>query len=230
MAKTTKKSAKAAMRPKAVVKRKQGRPVSAKAEADNFYIVGIGASAGGLEAFEKFFTNMPADSGMAFVLIPHLSPEHKSIMSDLMKRYTKMEVFQAEDGVEVKPDCLYIIPPNKDMALMGRRLQLLDPVERKGFRHPIDFFFRSLAEDLGEKAICVVLSGTGTEGALGLRSVKEKGGLALVQEPKAAAVWSFDLYRTPALPEGPVKREGLPSIISTARPANTWSLPRESRA
>ncbi|MBI4698532.1 MAG: hypothetical protein HY758_06365, partial [Nitrospirae bacterium] len=136
--------------------------------------------------FEKFFTNMPSDSGMAFVLVPHLSPEHKSIMGDLLKRYTKMEVFQAEDGVEVKPDRVYIIPPNKDMALMGRKLHLLDPVERKGFRHPIDFFFRSLAEDMGEKAICIVLSGTGTEGALGLRSVKEKGGLALVQDPKSA--------------------------------------------
>ena len=152
----------------------------------DFYIVGIGASAGGLDAFERFFTNMPSDSGMAFVLIPHLSPEHKSIMSELLKRYTKMEVFQAEDGVEVKPDCVYIIPPNKDMALMGRRLQLLVPAERKGFRHPIDFFFRSLAEDMGEKAICIVLSGTGTEGTLGLRAVKENGGLALVQEPKTA--------------------------------------------
>ncbi|HET6516508.1 MAG TPA: chemotaxis protein CheB [Thermodesulfovibrionales bacterium] len=157
-----------------------------RSEREDFYIVGIGASAGGLDAFERFFTNMSADSGMAFVLIPHLSPEHKSIMSDLLKRYTKMEVSQAEDGVEVKRDCVYIIPPNKDMALMGRKIQLLEPVERKGLRHPIDFFFRSLAEDCGEKAICIVLSGTGTEGTLGLRAVKEKGGLALVQEVKSA--------------------------------------------
>ncbi len=151
---------------------------------DTFHVVGIGASAGGLEAFEHFFTNMPADSGMAFVLIPHLAPEHKSMMSELLKRYTKMDIFQAEDGMLVNPNCVYIIPPSKDMAILKRTLQLLDPVERRGLRHPIDFFFRSLAEDQGERAICIVLSGTGTEGALGLRAIKEKGGLVLVQDLK----------------------------------------------
>lgn len=153
---------------------------------DTFYVVGIGASAGGLEAFEHFFTNMPADSGMAFVLIPHLAPEHKSLMAELLKRYTKMDVFQAEDGMRANPNCVYIIPPNKDMAMLKGTLQLLEPVVRRGLRHPIDFFFRSLAEDQGERAVCIVLSGTGTEGALGLRAIKEKGGLVLVQDPKSA--------------------------------------------
>src|SRR4030067_1502564 len=164
----------------------------------SFYIVGIGASAGGLEAFEEFFTHMPADSGMAFVLIPHLAPLHKSIMVDLLKRYTKMEIFEVEDGMEVEPNCVYIIPPNKDMSILHRKLQLLEPVESRGIRHPIDFFFRSLAVDEGEKAICIILSGTGTEGTLGLKDIKGEGGLVLAQEPKTA------------------KYEGLPSsAIST---------------
>jgi two-component system CheB/CheR fusion protein len=117
---------------------------------------------------------MPADSGMAFVLIPHLAPEHKSIMAELLKRYTKMDVSQAEDGMRANPNCVYIIPPNKDMAMLKGTLQLLEPVERRGLRHPIDFFFRSLAEDQGERAVCIVLSGTGTEGASGLRRSRKK--------------------------------------------------------
>ncbi|MDO8282564.1 MAG: chemotaxis protein CheB [Thermodesulfovibrionia bacterium] len=149
-----------------------------------FYIVGIGASAGGLEAFEQFFTNMPSDSGMAFVLIPHLAPEHKSLMAELLQRNTKMVVLQAEDGMKADPNCVYIIPPDRDMAILEGTLRLLEPVERRGLRHPIDFFFRTLADDQGEKAVCIVLSGTGTEGALGLRAVKGKGGLVIVQDPK----------------------------------------------
>ncbi len=151
---------------------------------DRFHVVGIGASAGGLEAFEQFFSNMPVDTGMTFVLIPHLSPEHKSMMAELLKRHTSMDIFQAENGMRVKPNCLYIIPPDKDMSLRKLRLQLLEPVERRGLRHPIDFFFRSLAEDQGERAVSIVLSGTGSEGALGVRAIKEKGGLVLVQDPK----------------------------------------------
>ncbi|MBE0568124.1 MAG: PAS domain-containing protein [Deltaproteobacteria bacterium] len=137
-----------------------------------------------MEAFEHFFTHMPADSGMAFVLIPHLAPEHKSIMAELLKRYTKMDIFQAEDGMRANPNCVYVIPPNKDMAILKGTLQLLEPVDRRGLRHPIDFFFRSLAEDQEDRAVCIVLSGTGSEGALGLRAIKEKGGLVLVQDPK----------------------------------------------
>jgi two-component system, chemotaxis family, CheB/CheR fusion protein len=151
---------------------------------DTFYVVGIGASAGGLDAFEQFFINMPVDSGMTFILIPHLAPEHKSMMVELLKRYTKMSIFQAEDGMRADPNCVYIIPPDRDMAILKGTLQLLVPVERRGLRHSIDFFFRSLAEDQGERAICIVLSGTGSEGALGLRAIKEKGGLVLVQDPK----------------------------------------------
>jgi len=152
----------------------------------SFTIVGIGASAGGLEAFEQFFSNMPPDSGMAFIVVSHLDPTHKSILGDLLKRYTNMEVFQAQDGMAVKPNCVYLIPPNRDMSILHGSLQLFEPAKSQGIRHPIDFFFRSLAEDQGEKAIGIVLSGTGSEGALGLKAIKGEGGLVLAQEVKSA--------------------------------------------
>ncbi|HYJ11112.1 MAG TPA: chemotaxis protein CheB, partial [Polyangiaceae bacterium] len=144
-------------------------------------IVGIGASAGGLAAFEAFFSAMPADTetGMAFVLVQHLAPDHKSILSELVKRCTRMEVFEVEDGMAVKPNCTYIIPPNRDMAFLNGTLQLLEPVAPRGQRLPIDFFFKSLAQDQHERAICVVLSGTGSDGTQGLRAVKAEGGMAM---------------------------------------------------
>ena len=118
-------------------------------------VVGIGASAGGLAAFEAFFSGMPpdADPGMAFVLVQHLAPDHKSILSELVKRYTRMDVFQVVDGMAVQPNCAYIIPPNRDMALLNGTLQLLEPAAPRGHRLPIDFFFRSLAQDQRERAI-----------------------------------------------------------------------------
>ncbi len=156
--------------------------------APGFPIVGIGASAGGLAAFEAFFASMPADteSGMAFVLVQHLDPGHKSILAELVRRYTKMQVFEVVDGMEVEPNCTYIIPPNKDLALLQGRLQLIEPAAPRGLRLPIDFFFRSLAQDRGEGAICIVLSGTGTDGTLGLKAIKGAGGMAIVQEPASA--------------------------------------------
>lgn len=154
-------------------------------KAVNFPIVGIGASAGGLAAFESFFSGMPADAdpGMAFVLVQHLAPDHKSILTDLIQRYTRMQVFEVEDGMVVRPNCTYIIPPNRDMAFLGGSLQLLEPTSPRGQRLPIDFFFRSLAQDQHERAICVVLSGTGSDGALGVRAIKGEGGMAMAQDP-----------------------------------------------
>ena len=149
-------------------------------------IVGIGASAGGLEAFEQFFSNMPSDSGMAFVLVSHLDPTHKSILSDLIKRYTRMKVLVVKDGMEIYPDHAYIIPPNHDMKISRGNLFLSDPSAPRGLRLPIDFFFRSLAIDQQDRAICIVLSGTGTDGTLGLREIKGVGGMAMVQEPTSA--------------------------------------------
>ena len=160
-------------------------PAAPAPEDQRFPIVGIGASAGGLAAFEAFFSAMPAatESGMAYVLVQHLAPDHKSILSDLIKRYTQMQVFEVEDGMVVQPNCAYIIPPNHDLAFLNGRLHLLDPGAPRGLRLPIDFFFRSLAQDQRERAICIVLSGTGSDGTLGVRAVKGEGGMVMAQNP-----------------------------------------------
>ena len=153
----------------------------------SFPIVGIGASAGGLAAFEAFFSAMPTDpeSGIAFVLVQHLSPDHKSLLVDLVKRYTRMEVYEVADGMEVQPNCAYIIPPNRDMTFMNGSLQLLEPSAPRGLRLPIDSFFRSLAQNQHERAICIILSGTGSDGTLGLRAIKGEGGMAMAQLPES---------------------------------------------
>ena len=155
---------------------------------EGFPIVGIGASAGGLAAFEAFFSAMPPDSdpGMAFVLVQHLDPNHKSILTDLVRRYTRMNVYEVEDGMTVKPNCTYIIPPNRDMALLNGALQLLEQTSHRGMRLPIDFFFRSLAQDQRERAICIVLSGTGSDGTQGIRAIKGEGGMVMAQDPESA--------------------------------------------
>ena len=159
-------------------------PIQAKVD---FPIVGIGASAGGLKAFEKFFSGMPADTdpGMAFVLVQHLAPDHESILTDLVRRYTRMQVFEVEDGMTVRPNCAYIIPPGRDMAFLNGTLQLMEPSAPRGQRLPIDFFFRSLAQDQRERAICIVLSGTGSDGTLGVRTIKAEGGMVMVQLPES---------------------------------------------
>ena len=150
-----------------------------------FPIVGVGASAGGLTAFEAFFSGMPADSdpGMAFVLVQHLAPDHKSLLTDLIRRYTRMQVFEVQDGMAVRPNCAYIIPPNRDMAFLNGTLHLMEPSAPRGQRLPIDFFFRSLAQDQRERAICIVLSGTGSDGTLGVRAIKGEGGMVMAQNP-----------------------------------------------
>ncbi len=158
-----------------------------KSRKKNFPVVGIGASAGGLAAFEAFFSGIPAlsDPGMAFVLVQHLAPDHKSILSELIRRYTRMQVFEVEDGMVVRPNCAYIIPPNRDMALLNGTLQLMEPLAPRGQRLPIDFFFRSLAQDQHERAICIVLSGTGSDGTVGVRAIKGEGGMVMVQNPES---------------------------------------------
>ena len=155
---------------------------------NGFPVVGIGASAGGLAAFESFFSAMGPETmpGMAFVLVQHLAPDHKSMLAELIRRYTHMEVHEVEDGMQVKPNCAYIIPPNHDMALLGGALHLMEPGAPRGQRLPVDFFFRSLAQDQRERAICVVLSGTGSDGSMGLRAVKGEGGMVMAQTPDSA--------------------------------------------
>ena len=151
-----------------------------------FYIAGIGGSAGSLEAFEEFFRNMPADTGMAFVLVSHLDPTHKALLAELLQRVTAMKVFQVTDGMKVLPNQVYVIPPNFDMSILHGTLQLLEPSMPRGFRMPIDFFFRHLAEDQREKSIAIILSGMGTDGTLGVKAIKEKMGLVMVQDISSA--------------------------------------------
>ncbi len=150
-------------------------------------VAGIVGSAGGLDAFKKFFAAMPVDSGIAFVLVPHLDPTHQSLMVELLARQTSMPVVEATEGALVEANRVYIIPPNKNMTISGGVLRLTGPIERGSWQTSIDLFLRSLAEDRQEKAICIILSGTGSHGTLGLKAVKAAGGLAMVQEPSTAA-------------------------------------------
>ena len=161
---------------------------SSGASVPSFPVVGIGASAGGLAAFEAFFAGLPADRdpAMAFVLVQHLAPDHKSILGDIIQRCTRMAVHEVTDGMVVQPNSTYIIPPGHDMALLNGTLQLLKPSPARGQRLPIDFFFRSLAQDQRERAIGIILSGTGTDGTLGVRAIKGENGLVMAQNPESA--------------------------------------------
>jgi len=151
-----------------------------------FPIVGIGASAGGLEALELFLKNVPKDSGMAFVIVQHLDPTQKGILVELLQRATTMRVAQVKDQMRVEANCIYVIPPNKNLSILHGVLHLLDYIAPRGLRLPIDFFFRALAEDQQENSIGVILSGMGSDGTLGLRAIKEKAGVVFVQEPTSA--------------------------------------------
>jgi two-component system CheB/CheR fusion protein len=151
----------------------------------DFYVVGIGASAGGLEALEKFFSNTPTDSNLAYVVIQHLSPDYKSLMSDLLSKRTELPVLVATDGMPVEPNHVYLIPPKQSITIFHRKLFLTER-ESGQLYLPIDIFFHSLAQDLEEKAVGVILSGTGSDGARGLRAIKENGGLVIVQDEKTA--------------------------------------------
>jgi two-component system CheB/CheR fusion protein len=149
-------------------------------------VVGIGASAGGLEACTKLLGSLSLGNGLAFVIVQHLDPTHESMMVDLLSAHTAMPVVQAEDGLRLEPDHLYIIPPAVYLSVKGGNLRLTAPEARHGARLPVDFLFRSLAEAYGTRAICVILSGTGTDGCLGLKAIKEKCGLVIVQNPAEA--------------------------------------------
>jgi len=170
---------------KTVVKPKITSETSVLPQA-SFPIVGIGASAGGLEALELFLANVPENSGMAFVIVQHLDPTYKGMLVELLQRGTQMQVFQIKDRMRVEANCVYVIPPNKDLSILHGVLHLLAPLAPRGLRLPIDFFFRALAEDQQEHSIGVILSGMGSDGTLGLRAIKEKGGSVFVQSPESA--------------------------------------------
>ncbi len=187
---------------------KRQKRVNAPAGVE-FPVVGIGASAGGLAAFESFFSGLPVDTppGMAFVLVQHLAPDHRSILTELIKRCAPIEVFEVADGMKVEANCVYIIPPNRDMVFRDNTLRLFEPEDPRGHRLPIDRFFSSLAEDLRDRAMCIILSGTGSDGTKGMRAVKAEGGMVMVQEPESA---SFDGMPRNAIDTGLVDYQLVP--------------------
>jgi two-component system CheB/CheR fusion protein len=151
-----------------------------------FAVVGIGASAGGLEACTKMLASLSPSSGLAFILVQHLDPKHESMMVDLLSEHTAMKVMQAAEGMILQPDHLYIIPPGTYLSVKSGILHLSEPEARHGARLPVDFLLRSLAECYGTRAVCVILSGTGSDGCLGLKAVKEKAGMVIAQDPAEA--------------------------------------------
>src|SRR5262245_28776442 len=166
-----------------------------------FRVVGIGASAGGLESLEQFFRNLPPDPGMAFVVIQHLSPDFRSVMDELLARHCDLPIQQAEHNITVQPNRVYLLPPGKEMIVRERRLLLSDKERTQGLTLPIDQFFRSLAEDAGSDAIGVILSGTGSDGSRGVREIKRFGGRVFVEDPDSA---QFDGMPLSALATGTV--------------------------
>lgn len=174
------------MKPEKLKTTIQSKEKSADPDTGLFPIIGLGASAGGLEALESFLTNVPENSGMAYVVIQHLDPTQKGMLPELLQRVSKMEVFQAKDKLRVRPNCVYVIPPNKSMSILKGVLYLFDPMESRGLRLPIDFFFRSLAIDQKEQSVGVILSGMGSDGSIGLHAIKENNGIVMVQDPTTA--------------------------------------------
>ena len=198
----------------------------------SFPIVGIGASAGGLEALEQFLREVPDKSGLAFVIVQHLDPTHKGILPELLQRATTMPVHQVKDRMPVQANCVYVIPPNHDMSILHGVLHLFKPAAPRGLRLPIDFFFRSLAEDQQERSVGVILSGMGSDGTLGLRAIKEKAGLVLAQDPASA---KFDSMPRNVINAGladvvaPVEElpEKLLGLVRHARVASSFVPPLE---
>ena len=201
--------------------------------AKRFPIVGIGASAGGLVAFEAFFSGMPADdTNMAFVLVQHLAPDHKSILAEIIQRYTRMKVFEIQDGMKVQKNCVYIIPPKYHIGILHGTLELIKPAKVDGLRLPIDFFFDSLAKDQHQFAIGIILSGNGSDGSRGIRSIKQEGGIVLAQNkdstefnsmPKSAIETGLvDYELSPdAMPNKIIKHQA--SFHNTAKVIDTLS-------
>lgn len=189
----------------------QGHVLSPRNDA--FYIVGVGASAGGLEALEEMFAKMPPDPGMAFVVVQHLSPDFESHMDDLLGRKTKLPTQLVVDGVQVQPNQIYLIPPGKELIIVGGKLILSDKSNGESPKLPIDSFLRSLANDAGSKSVGVILSGTGTDGSRGIRDIHAAGGLVICQDPETA---KFDGMPKSARHTGVVDLELPPDQIADA--------------
>jgi len=170
--------------------KKDDQPVAGipakRVEKDDFMITGIGASAGGIRAFQDFFQNVPANSGIAYVVILHMSPDHDSHLAQVLQATTKMRVTQVNEKVKVEPDNIYVVPPNQHLTMSNGHIVVTPNTQIEDRRAPVDIFFRTLAEEHGSKAIAVILSGTGANGSMGLKRVKEKGGATFVQNPREA--------------------------------------------
>jgi len=199
---------------------------SPPSQTKRFPIVGIGCSAGGLEAVQKFLMHVPNGSGMGFVIVQHLAPDYESNLAQILKRFTPMSVMQVSRPLKLQPNCVYVIPPNKDLSITHG---VIKPSVLSGPPHrhlPIDFFLRTLAEDQHDHAIAIILSGMGSDGALSLQAIKDKGGLILAQEPASA--------RADSMPRSAIM-SGLVDIIAIpeempARIASYWNLPKPVKA
>ena len=185
----------------------EGESLSSTKPDHNFFVVGIGASAGGLSALEELFTNLPTDSGAAFVVIQHLSPDFKSLMKELLQRRTDMAVYRVTEGMKLQPNSVYLIPPGKNLEIKDNLLRLeerkKDKNQKLELNFPIDIFFQSLAQNYGEQGIGVILSGSGSDGTRGLRAINEAGGISLVQEPSTS---EFDGMPRSAISTGVVNQ------------------------
>ena len=186
------------------------------------HVVGIGASAGGLEALEKLFSDMPLELGFAFVVVQHLSPDFESLMDELLARHTSMSIHRVIDGMEVLANSVYLIPPRKEMIIADGKLLLTDRDPAPAFTLPIDMFFRSLADDFGPRAIGIVLSGTGTDGTRGVLEIKKSGGLVLVQSPETA---KFDGMPRSAVGTGVADKIQSPELMGATLQAISSALP-----
>ncbi len=185
-------------------------PVSAPATpaAERTRIVGVGASAGGLAPLEEFVAAIPADSGLAYVVVQHMDPTRKALLGELLQRATALPVHEVTNAQYVEPDAVYVIPPNTELTVVGAALHLAQPSQRRGQRLPIDVLFSSLAREFGDQAIGVVLSGMGSDGTLGLQTIKSQGGLTLAQQPESA---QFDAMPRAAIAAGCVDVVALPA-------------------
>ena len=193
--------------PASPAKRQPVAAVSGLGNPDALSIVGIGTSAGGLEALEAFFTRVPVKSGLAYIVVQHLNPTHKAMLATLLQRVTRLSVREASEQMLVEANQVYVIPPNTEMSLKHGRLHLVPPAEPRGMRLPINVLFSSLAREQGALAVGVVLSGMGSDGTLGLLALKAVGGLTVVQEPESA---QFDSMPRSALAAGCVDIVALP--------------------
>lgn len=172
--------------PKSYNKRSPLQQIQEKPGPDEFLIVGIGASAGGIQALQEFFRRVPEESGMAYVVILHLSPDHDSQLAEVLQRETKLQVFRVTERVRILPNQVYVVPPNQHLTMEGEFITISKNATVEERRAPVDIFFRSLADEHGPRAVSVILSGTGANGSMGLKRIKERGGACFVQNPKEA--------------------------------------------